>query len=214
MNNSLINVLYHLFNKDFNYGIMKKLSYFLLAALVSAGLSADAQIQRGNVLIGGNLANIDLGLDEPNVFSASITPKAAWFVQDNIALGGYVEFGIQTAKNSTTTTDYGVGGLGRYYTGSDVEVLRHGRIFGEANIGFGGRNVSGGGGNTNGINFGLGPGFAYFVTPNIGLEALLKYNGLAGFGSTNYQNSLNLSFGLQIYLPGRGTANKVRGDVR
>ena len=40
MNNSLIDVLYHLFNKDFNYGIMKKLSYFLLAALVSAGLSA------------------------------------------------------------------------------------------------------------------------------------------------------------------------------
>ena len=193
---------------------MKKLSYFLLAALVSAGLSADAQIQRGNVLIGANLANINLGLDEPNVFSAQLTPKAAWFVQDNIALGGYVEFGIQTAKNSTTTTNYGVGALGRYYTGADVEVLRHGRIFGEANIGFGGQNVSDGGGNTNGINFGLGPGFAYFVTPNIGLEALLKYNGLAGFGSTNYQNSINLSFGLQIYLPGSGTANKVRGDIR
>ncbi|WP_432708076.1 hypothetical protein [Pedobacter sp.] len=193
---------------------MKKLSYLLLAALVSAGLSADAQIQRGNVLIGADFANLSLGLDEPNVFSARVSPKAAWFVQDNIAFGGYVEFGILTAKNSTTTTNYGVGVLGRYYGGSDVEVLRHGRIFGEATIGFGGQNVSDGGGDTNGIDFALGPGFSYFVTPNIGLEALLKYNGLAGFGSTHYQNSLTLEFGLQIYLPGRGTANKVRGDVR
>ncbi|WP_432714218.1 hypothetical protein [Pedobacter sp.] len=193
---------------------MKTLNFYLITALMGIGLSANAQIQRGNVLFGADLADINLGLDRPNVFTAEISPKAAWFVQDNIALGGYLQFGIQTAKNSTTTTNYGVGVLGRYYTGSDVEVLRHGRIFGEATVGFGGQNVSDGGGSTNGINFSLGPGFAYFITPNIGLEALFKYNGLAGFGSTNYQNNLSLSFGLQIYLPGRGTANKVKGDVR
>lgn len=193
---------------------MKKSAIYLLVALVCSGLAASAQIQRGNVMVGGNLANLDLGLDAPNVFSASISPKAAWFIQDNVAVGGYLDFGIETAKNSTTTTNYGVGALGRYYTGADVEVLRHGRVFGEATFGFGGQNVSDGGGNTNGLNFGVGPGFAYFITPNIGLEALLKYNGLAGFGSENYQSNLGLSFGLQIYLPGRSTARKVQGDVR
>ena len=191
---------------------MKK---FLATVIISATtiLAANAQIQKGNVIVGGNLTNINLGLDDPKIFSVDITPKAAWFIQDNVALGGYVNFGLETAKNSNTTTSYGVGALGRYYTGKDVEVLRHGRLFAEATVGIGGVNVSNGGANTNGLNLSVGPGFAYFITPNIGLETLLKYNGLVGFGSSTTQNNLNLSFGFQIYLPGQRTANKVKRDV-
>jgi len=129
-------------------------------------------------------------------------------------LGAYVNLGIETAKNSSTTTNYGAGALGRYYTGQDVEVLKHGRFFGEATVGVGGINVSDNGGHTNGINLGVGPGFAYFVTPNVGLETLLKYNGLAGFGNAAYQSTLNLTFGLQIYLPGRSTARKIKSDIK
>ena len=184
------------------------------AAVTATVFTANAQIQQGNVLVGGNLANVNLGLDNSKVFSFDITPKAAWFIQDNVALGGYANLGLQTAKGSSTTTSYGIGALGRYYTGEDVEVLKHGRFFGEATVGFGGINTSNGTGNTNGINLGVGPGFAYFITPNIGLETLLKYNGLAGFGNATYQSSLNLSFGFQIYLPGKSTANKVKSDMR
>ena len=192
---------------------MKK---FLATVIISATtvLAANAQIQKGNVLVGGNLTNINLGLDDPKIFSVDITPKAAWFIRDNVALGGYVNFGLETAKNSNTTTSYGVGALGRYYAGKDTEVLRHGRFFAEATAGIGGVNVSKGGGNTNGLNLSVGPGFAYFVTPNIGLETLLKYNGLVGFGSATTQSNLNLSFGFQIYLPGQRTANKVKGDIK
>jgi len=193
---------------------MKKI---FISSLFSVALFmgvAQAQIQKGNVMVGGNLANINLGLDDPKVFSVDITPKAAWFIQDNLALGGYVNFGLSTTKNAPTTTNYGVGALGRYYAGKDVEVLNHGRFFAEATVGIGGVNVSRGGGNTNGLNLSVGPGFAYFITPNIGLETLLKYNGLVGFGSEATQSNLNLSFGFQIYLPGQRTANKVKGDIR
>ncbi len=193
---------------------MKKKIIITLALLFSAGIIANAQIQKGNVMVGGNFADINLGLNNPNVFNINLTPKAAWFVQDNVALGGYVNFGLQTAKNSNTVTSYGIGGLGRYYTGTDVEVIKHGRIFGEATIGVGGVNVSDGGGNTNGLNFSAGPGFAYFVTHNIGLETLLKYNGLVGFGSQTYQNNISLSFGLQVYLPGQSTGKKIQGDMK
>src|SRR5215217_5055919 len=191
---------------------MKKV--LIAVALAFTGFAAQPQIQRGNVFMGGNIANLSLGLDNSKVFSFDITPKAAWFIEDNLALGGYVDLGIKTAKGSPTTTRYGVGALGRYYTGNDVEVLRHGRFFGEVTAGFGGINVSNGVGNTNGINLGIGPGFAYFVTPNVGLETLLKYNGIAGFGNAAYQSTLTLSLGLQVYLPGRSTANKVKSDVR
>lgn len=194
---------------------MKKFTLSLLTvALLGVGLSASAQIQKGNVLIGGDLANMNLGLSGSKIFTFDVTPKAAWFIQDNVALGGYVNLGLKTQKDGPTTTNYGLGALGRYYTGKDVEVLKHGRFFGEANIGFGGTNTSKGGGTTNGLDFGFGPGFAYFITPNIGLETLLKYQGLTGFGNNGYQGSLNLSFGFQIYLPGQGAANKVKRDVR
>ncbi|MDB5120332.1 MAG: hypothetical protein JWN56_1550 [Sphingobacteriales bacterium] len=191
-----------------------KISFLILSAVMALNLSANAQIQGGNIMIGGNLANINVGLDKPSVFNLDVTPKVAWFLVDNVALGGYVNLGIQTAKGSPTITRYGVGALGRYYTGSDVEALRHGRLFGEATVGVGGQNVGGGGGKTNGLDFSFGPGFSYFITNNIGLETLLKYNGITGFGNEGYQHNLNLSFGLQIYLPGRGTAAKVKGDVK
>jgi len=193
---------------------MKKVLSIAFVAIMAACLSAKAQIQEGNVMVGGNFANLSLGLDNSKVFSFDVTPKAAWFIQDNIALGGYVNLGIQTAKNSSTTTNYGVGALGRYYTGKDMEVLKHGRFFGEANLGFGGINVSDNGGHTNGIDLGIGPGFAYFVTPSVGLETLLKYNGLAGFGNATYQSTLTLNFGLQVYLPGKSTARKIKRDIK
>jgi hypothetical protein len=190
---------------------MKNFNLLIAALLIT--FSANAQIQRGNVVVGGNFADINLGLDNSKLFSVDITPKAAWFIQDNVALGGYVNLGIQTAKNSSTAINYGVGALGRYYAGKDAEVIRHGRFFGEATVGLGGVNVSDGGGHTNGLNFSAGPGFAYFITPNIGLETLFKYNNTVGFGDAVSQSSLNLSFGFQIYLPGRGTARKVKNDM-
>ena len=193
---------------------MKKFTLCLLTAIMGVGLSASAQIQKGNVLVGGNLAGLNLGLSGSKVFRFNLEPKAAWFIEDNIALGGYAKFGLETAKNVATKTNYGVGALGRYYTGKDTELLKHGRLFGEATIGFGGQNVGKGGASTNGLDFSFGPGFAYFITPNIGLETLLKYNGTAGFGNTGYQNNLSLSFGFQIYLPGQRTINKVKGDVK
>lgn len=192
---------------------MKKIT---LAAFALFGLifSAQAQIQKGNVLIGTDLANLQLGLSQPTYFSGSISPKAAWFVQDNLALGGFASFGITTTKGGGSNTTYGIGALGRYYGGGDTPVLRHGRIFGEATVGVSGVNLSASGGSTNGLGFGFGPGFAYFVTPSIGLETLLKYNGVVGFGSSVYQNNVNLQFGFQIYLPGRATAAKVKGDIK
>ncbi|PXY40409.1 hypothetical protein DMB65_12410 [Flavobacterium cheongpyeongense] len=192
---------------------MKNYTILLATAAIAIGLNATAQIQKGNILIGGNLANVNLGLNGSKIISAEITPKIAWFIQDNIALGGYIDLGIETAKNSGTTTNYGIGALGRYYAGKEQEVIKHSRFFGEATIGLGGVNVSDAD-NTNGLNISAGPGFAYFITPNIGLEVLLKYNALVGLGSAPYQGNLNASFGFQIYLPGKSAARKVQNDIQ
>jgi hypothetical protein len=186
----------------------------LTCALALSILTSQAQIQKGNVMMGANISDISFGLDKPNIFNLSINPKAAWFVQDGLALGGDVNLGLSTFKNGGTNVNYGIGALGRYYgsTGAN-EVVNNSRFFGEVTVGISGINPADGE-STNGLGFSFGPGFTYFVTPSIGLEALLKYRGTAGFGDSAYAHSLNLGIGFQIYLPGRSTASKVGRDVK
>ncbi len=197
---------------------MKKiLGALIMITLLLVGQKSNAQLQKGNVLVGGDIANFSLGLDKGSYFKFNIDPKAAWFIQNNIAVGGYVNLGLITAKGSNTETLYGVGALARYYLGANQvntdAILRHTRIFVEGNVGLEGDNVSHGA-TTNGLGIGIGPGVAYFITPNIGLEGLLKYNGIIGGGNDALRNTLNFNFGFQIYLPGKATRTKVMNDVK
>lgn len=191
---------------------MKQKFTCALLLLLFAASKADAQIQRGNVMAGANIANFDLGLDKGGNFSFRIDPKAAWFIRDNMAVGGYVLFGLRTANGAGTDISYGVGALARYYFGAATNLARSSRFFMEGNIGIEGDNPEVGD-NTNGLGLGIGPGWTYFLTSNIGLEALLKYNGIVGFGSSPTSNNLNLAVGFQIYLPSsrvRTIANDIK----
>ncbi len=104
-----------------------------MITLLLVGQKSNAQLQKGNVLVGGDIANFSLGLDKGSYFKFNIDPKAAWFIQNNIAVGGYVNLGLITAKGSNTETLYGVGALARYYLGANQvntdAILRHTRIF-------------------------------------------------------------------------------------
>jgi len=193
---------------------MKKTLTLFLAASVLLACSADAQIQKGNILAGGDIANFNLGLRKNSAFTVDLNPKLSFFIQDNVALGGMVNLGVVTGAG-TTIFNYGVGALGRYYfpDKENLTPLRHSRFFAEGNIGLQGQNVKNGS-STNGLGLGFGPGYAYFITPSIGLEALLKYNGIVGFGNDPTQSNLNLNIGFQIYLPSRGLKSKVTDDVK
>lgn len=178
----------------------KTCTLFAIIILVATG-QAKAQIQSGNLMVGADIANFELGLDKGGNFSFSIDPKIAWFIRDNLALGGYFHVGLATAKHAGTSVSYGVGALARYYLNDEkINLIRHSSFFFEGTVGIEGDNPAVGD-NTNGLGLGIGPGLAYFITPNIGLEALLKYNGIVGFGSKPTSNNLNLSVGFQIYLP-------------
>src|SRR5205085_2360250 len=133
---------------------------------------AMAQLQKGTVLIGADLANFDIGLNEGSPFVMSLSPKAAWFIKDHVALGAYVDFGLATAKDQGETINYGVGALGRYYFSKEDVKVGPTVFFGEANVGIEGVNTSGGN-STNGLGIGFGPGLAYFINSNISLETLL-----------------------------------------
>lgn len=182
---------------------MKKIISLLIFTLAIFSTKTYAQIQKGNVMIGADLANLDLVLGGGGAFQAQLNPKVAWFIKDNLAVGAMVNFDVATAKGAGTTLEYGVGPLARYYVNDPkVDVLKHGRLFFEGNVGIQGVSL-GNNSNTTGLGIGVGPGFAYFITPNIGLETLLKYNGTVGFGSQPYRSKLGLNVGFQVYLNGK-----------
>lgn len=188
---------------------MKKLIGLFVTGLCLLTATSQAQIQKGNYLIGGDLASLHFGSGE--YFNVDLEPKVAWFIKDNFALGGYVKFDLTTSKDQSTETIYGVGPLARYYVNDPkTNVLKHGRLFFEGNVGIQGHNVSHA--ITNGLGFGIGPGYAYFITPNIGLETLLKYNGTVGFGNQPYSSTVDLNFGFQIYLS-RGKVRTVGNEI-
>lgn len=142
----------------------------------------------------------------------NLTPKLGYFIQDRWALGAEVGLGLASPEGtSDTQTTWSIGPFTRYYFSSNEvdNLLNNGAFFGEGSIGFGGDNSSAGN-STNGMTYGIGAGYAYFLTPNVGLEGLLKYQGTAGGGNTNHQGNLYLGVGFQIYLSGSRAKAVVR----
>jgi hypothetical protein len=187
---------------------------FMAATIMMIGSNVSAQIQKGNILVGSDIGNLKLGLKSGTDNSFSLNPKAGIFVKDGLAVGLDFSFGTtHVGGQNGSTISYGVGTFGRYYiTDETVQVLKQGKFFFEANLGFQGQD-SKGGASTNGLGFGFGPGYAYFITPNIGLETSIKYQGIVGFGSEAYQNNLLWNLGFQIYFPYKSAANKVKSGL-
>lgn len=195
---------------------MKKIFASAVTALILS-TATYAQTQKDWYIIGGNLSNIGLNFQESNTsFELNVTPKVAWFIQDNFALGGEVLIGLETG-DGFTTTNYGIGPIARYYvSGNALESVGKTRWFIESNVGVYGNNtkVSGQDGvSTNGLGIGFGPGLAYFINKNIALEALAKYNLTVGFGNSTTNNGLNIGVGFQIYLP-KSKLRSLENDVK
>ena len=195
---------------------MKKNVLFGFAFLATT-LTTHAQTTKDWYFIGGNISNINLEFQKDNTtFGLDVTPRVAWFIKDNMAVGAEALIGLNTGDGFTTFS-YGIGPIVRYYfSDRAVEAIKKSRWFLDGNVGFQGRNTTSSGSDdvsTNGLGIGFGPGLAYFLNQNIALEVLPKYNLTVGFGNSATNHALNLSVGLQIYLP-RAKLNAMKNDVK
>lgn len=198
---------------------MKKLLTTLVLGIAFA-TAGTAQIQKGNLMLGASVSDMQLAFQSnQTLFSFTLNPKVGYFVEDNWVVGGELRLGL-ALNRWYTGLNYGIGAFGRYYFGeANTIVLQHARFFAEANAGIAGANAweksSDIQFNTNGLGFGFGPGVAYFITPNIGLEAMLKYNadlGLNNSGNAPSAHTFRFNIGFQIYLPNK-KAKKVYDDA-
>ena len=123
---------------------MKKLLFLVFASAVA--LNAVAQIKKGDKLIGVGIGSISYtNSDEkqsqtnsPSVlntdgssFNITVNPSVAWFVQDNLAIGGGVNLSFSSQKDKesfsgssqtsvfkSSRPSFYIGPMARYYFGS------------------------------------------------------------------------------------------------
>ena len=135
---------------------MKK---FLMSAIVFALCSigaANAQLEKGSVLVGGSIGDIQFGLGSGSYFSLNLTPRVGYFVQNNLAFGAKVSAGFTGQRGRNTTFNYCITGFGSYYLGNkEVEIgPKEGHFFGEDGVGLGGVQ-----GAPLGLKVNFGPGY-------------------------------------------------------
>ncbi len=155
---------------------MKKL--FLIAAFLFAGFAgANAQTEKGTVLLGGGLSFQTS--DGMSMFSA--TPNIGFFVANNIATGA--QLNLFTGDGYTA---WAIGPFLRgYFAGSDK-----GKLFAQ-----GGVNVGGADGSDTEVGFGLGAGYAVFLNKSVALEFGANYNKTG-----NSDGIFGLGVGFQIHF--------------
>jgi hypothetical protein len=173
---------------------MKKSVFTLLVFFVIA-ISASAQTEEGNWMVGGNLELNTAKTNTTIVFS----PMLGYFFANNFAAGAMVDLDYMKRGDSKTTT-WGFGPFARYYFGTmNIRPLIHGQW---SYISTKTTSVS------NGSEFFVAGGLAAFINRNVAIE------GLAGYDYTKLRHSgtgsggFKMKIGFQVYI-NRGTVQEM-----
>ncbi len=136
---------------------MKKI-LLLLAVVFATATVSEAQIAKGKYMIGGN-AGFQTGGN-----TWQVNPSGAYFLMEDIALGGNLSIGD---NGGGFFTNLGVSGR-KYWS-----ILDNTYLYGHAGVNFG---IAGGGG----VGINLYPGVMYFFNERLAIDGAL--NGIGGGG--------------------------------
>lgn len=199
--------------------IMKKLCISLGLSVLLC--SAFAQTKKGDKLVGVGFGSVSYTNSDSkttysntptvynsdgNSFSISVNPNIAWFIQDNLAVGGGVSVSFYTSKSNSSNTSssstteskstqpaFYVGPMARYYFGGSSK----GMPFAQANFQIGissskseSKSSSGASSETTAKpkgdwNGGVSFGYEHFITSNVGFYGSIGFN--YGKSKTTYE---------------------------
>lgn len=188
---------------------MKKLLFLFVLFMMSIGLFS--QVSKGSKLVGVSLGSISFTSSKSettysntptvynsdgNSFSVSLNPNYAWFIQDNVALGGGVSVSFYNSKStssnsaSTNTTEskYNqpsiyVGPMLRYYFGGSEKGMPFAQFNGQIGIS-GGKSTSTSTSSSSETtykpkgdwNVGVQLGYEHFISEYVGCYASVGVN--------------------------------------
>jgi hypothetical protein len=180
----------------------KKNSNLLIIAFFWSIPIANAQLEKGTTMWGGNLIAGNIETDYAGELNVLLSPKMAYFIRNGLAVGGYANLGMARSYQVAIEWTYQAGVLGRYYVGKNAGNLSgNGRLFAEGNAGYGGTTIADV--SSSGINLGIGPGFAWFIREHASIEGIIKYDAFLRSGNEGTINNIRFGFGFQLYLSPR-----------
>jgi hypothetical protein len=182
---------------------MKKSSKLVIIGFFWSISVANAQLEKGTTMWGGNLIGGNIQTDNAGELNVLLSPKIARFIRNGLAVGGYANLGLSRSYQVAIEWTYQAGVLGRYYVaGKNADSLSgNGRLFAEVNAGYGGTTIADV--SSSGINLGIGPGFAYFIRDNASIEGIIKYDANIRFRNERTINDIRFGLGFQLYLSPR-----------
>ncbi len=175
---------------------MKAKIVLFVGFLMFLSFTAISQPSAGGLFVGGSFSftsesssytEANRTEDGPTVVNFSLMPVAGFFVAENIAIGSGI--GFSSRKETTpresddieeTRSMFHLKPFVKYYLGSDAIGMY---AQAELEAAFGGSSTKVGNRTTDGpdifnLNIGVRPGFYYFVTPRLCLEANMGFFGL------------------------------------
>lgn len=183
--------------------IMKKTKTIAFLLLASA-LAANAQITKGNWMVGGSGSFYNTKAENETSSSEgtglNIFGNIGYFPINKLAIGLSPSIGYSKTKgNSEAGKGYGIGLFTRYYflhTENRINLFSH--LEYRYTVSYSGSTNTG-----NGNNFIIKAGPAIYFNSSVGLEVTLNYENLkiaSKNGSDTTFNNLNIGVGFQIHL--------------
>ena len=168
---------------------MKKILFVITCFLFFA--AAEAQTEKGDWLVGGRL---EFNTSQSNA-SFRFNPDIGWFVANNLAIGA--QFNLTYTKlGENKITSFGAGPFARYYF-LKKNVRPFVLVSGAAETG----KIKNNNSTTteNAFNYFVGGGTAFFINPNVALEAVIGYRHTA-VQKEKDSRGVNFLFVFQVYI--------------
>lgn len=156
---------------------------------------------KGDLFFSGSIGYSATKTGDVKTSEMTFAPIAGYFITENIAVGGQLFVSSGTTEddidNKSKTSGIGINAIGRYY----LTPANRFSMYGQASIGFSSQKIDPDGGEdtkSSGWNIGVGPGFSYFLSDRIAMEAGI---GLLGFSSQKPDegdNTNTFEFGIDM----------------
>jgi hypothetical protein len=160
----------------------------------------------GNWMVGSNIlfGNVQIQDGSDAYLNIGVSPKAAFFILPNIAIGASLDFSFAGAPSDDYRMSYGITPLARiYFAHNNTARSKPLQFFVEGGAGFASINYHTEVGNrgynetTTGGRFYVMPGIDYFLNNHVALEAGLEYLYVTGTPNTQI---IGLNLGFQVFL--------------
>jgi len=180
---------------------MKKL---IVMAAVALSLNAEAQTDKGDWMVGGNICF----RTNKNNSNFSFSPNAGYFFARNFVAGANLQTDFEKTGDIKSST-VGLGPFARYYFGEGA--FKPFAVT-EFNYLLLSTKYNGNKTNTNGYGWLLGIGGAAFISNDVALEAVAGYN-YSQFASASSNTGFSLNFGFQVYINKGKMASLKKGKI-